>query len=200
MEGGQAASSAPVASSRLSVLYDEHYETMVKLAAIYVDDRHSAEEVVQDAFVRLLRGDYPVKPGREAAYLRQVVLNGSRSALRKRRVRRLHVPDRPTPVAAAEEAGMHRRERDRILEAVRRLPHKQASVVILRYYLDLSEADIADTLGMARGSVKSHAHRALNKLQKSLRDDDGEPPSSGEPPSVEAPPRSEPTSPPGGEA
>jgi RNA polymerase sigma-70 factor (sigma-E family) len=178
----------------LSALYDEHYETMVKLAAMYVDDRHSAEEVVQDAFVRLLRGNYPVQPGREAAYLRQAVLNGARSALRKRRVRRLHVPDRPASVAAAEEGGMHRSERDRILEAVRRLPHKQASVVILRYYLDLSEADIADTLGMARGSVKSHAHRALKKLQKSLGDH------YGEPSSVEGPPRSEPTSPPGGEA
>ncbi len=194
MEGGQGGSSAPAASTRLSALYDEHYETMVKLAAIYVDDRHSAEEVVQDAFVRLLRGNYVVKPGREAAYLRQAVLNGARSALRRRRVQRLHVPDRPAPVAAAEEGGMHRSDRDRILEAVRRLPHKQASVVILRYYLDLSEAEIADTLGMARGSVKSHAHRALNKLQKSLGDD------YGEPPSVEGLPRSEPTSPPGGEA
>ena len=65
---------------------------------------------------------------------------------------------------------MNRSERDRILEAVRRLPHKQASVVILRYYLDLSEADIADTLGMARGSVKSHAHRALKRLSDPYRE------------------------------
>lgn len=181
MEGSQGGSVTPVAFNRSSALYDEHYVTMVKLAAMYVDDRDSAEEVVQDAFVRLLRGNYRIKPGREAAYLRQAVLNGARSALRKRRIRRLHVPDGPGVVAAAEEGGMHRSERDRILDAVRRLPHKQASVVILRYYLDLSEADIADSLGMARGSVKSHAHRALTKLQKSLADELGEPPSSEEP-------------------
>lgn len=180
MEGSQGGSVTPVAFNRLSALYDEHYVTMVKLAAMYVDDRHSAEEVVQDAFVRLLRGSYRINPGREAAYLRQAVLNGARSALRKRRIRRLHVADRPGVVAAAEEGGIHRSERDRVLDAVRRLPHKQASVVILRYYLDLSEADIADTLGMARGSVKSHAHRALTKLQKSLGDELGEPPSSDE--------------------
>lgn len=159
---------SPIASDRLTELYDEHYEAMVKLAAMYVDDRHNAEEVVQDAFVRMLRGNYRVAAGREVAYLRQAVLNGARSALRKRRVRRLHVPDKPGLVAAAEEVGVNRTERERILDAVRQLPEKQAAVVILRYYLDLSEADIADTLGIARGSVKSHSHRALQKLNRAL--------------------------------
>ncbi len=155
-------------SAALPALYDEHFRSLVKLASMYVDDRGSAEEVVQDAFVKLLSGNYRIDQGKEASYLRMMVLNGARSALRKRKVRRLHKPDAPGLVAAAEESGVASSERDRILTAVRRLPEKQASVIILRYYLDLSEAEIADTLGMARGSVKSHAHRGLAKLESLL--------------------------------
>jgi len=135
---------------------------------MYVDQREAAEEVVQDAFVKLLKGNYRIAEGAEAAYLRRMVVNGAHSALRKRRVRRQYVPDEPGLVAAAEEMGISRSERERILNAVRQLPKNQAAVIVLRYYLDLSEADIAETLGIARGSVKSHAHRGLTKLQKIL--------------------------------
>lgn len=161
-------STGVLTSAALPALYDQHFRSLVKLASMYVDDRGSAEEVVQDAFVKLLSGKYRVEQGKEAPYLRMMVLNGARSALRKRRVRRAHTPDAPGLVAAAEEAGVASAERDRILTAVRRLPEKQASVIILRYYLDLSEAEIAETLGIARGSVKSHAHRGLAKLQSIL--------------------------------
>lgn len=171
MEGRQGGSSASRSGSSLPALYDNHYETMVKLASMYVDQRETAEEIVQDAFVKLLNGSYRIAEGAESAYLRRMVVNGAHSALRKRRVRRRHVPDEPGPVAAAEELGVDRSERERILHAVRRLPRKQAAVIVLRYYLDLSEAEIAETLGIARGSVKSHAHRGLAKLQKMLGSD-----------------------------
>ena len=157
-----------VVASPLPALYDQHYRSLVKLAAMYVDDRETAEEVVQDAFVKLLAGNYRIDPAAQAPYLRKMVLNGARSMLRKRRVRRLHTPDDPVPAPAAEESGVAATERDRMLAAVRRLPEKQASVIILRYYLDLSEAEIAETLGIARGSVKSHAHRGLAKLEAML--------------------------------
>ncbi len=127
---------------------------------------------MQDAFVKLVAGNYAIEPGKEAGYLRSMVLNGARSALRKRQVRRAHTPETPSPVAAAEEGGVAGAEHDRIISALRRLPEKQASVLALRYYLDLSEADIADTLGIARGSVKSHAHRGLKKLADLLGTDD----------------------------
>ena len=158
----------PVAASALPALYDEHYRSLVKLASMYVDDRETAEEVVQDAFVKLLGGRYRIEPGKEGPYLRQMVLNGARSALRKRRVRRLHQPDDPGVAASAEEGGVAGAERRRMLAALRSLPEKQASVLILRYYLDLSEAQIAETLGIARGSVKSHAHRGLARLEQLL--------------------------------
>ncbi len=157
-------------------LYDEHYRSLVRLASFSVDDRETAEEVVQDAFVKLVAGDYHIEAGKELGYLRSMVLNGARSALRKRQVRRAHTPDPPGLVAAAEEAGVASTEHDRMIEALRRLPDKQASVLVLRYYLDLSEADIADTLEIARGSVKSHAHRGLKRLGDLLGDTLSDPP------------------------
>jgi RNA polymerase sigma-70 factor (sigma-E family) len=163
--------STRVAASALSTLYDQHYRSLVKLASMYLDDLESAEEVVQDAFVKLLTGRYRVEVGKEASYLRSMVLNGARSLLRKRRVRRLNRPEPPGLVAAAEEGGVAQTEREHLLRLVRALPPKQAAVLILRYYLDLSESDIADTLGIAPGSVKSHAHRALSKLQAQLEGD-----------------------------
>lgn len=171
MERRQGGSAAPRSETSLPALYDNHYEKMVKLASMYVDQREAAEEVVQDAFVKLLKGNYRIAEGAEAAYLRRMVVNGAHSALRKRRVRRRHIGDEPGPVAAAEEEGVDRSERERILHAVRQLPRNQAAVIVLRYYLDLSEADIAETLGIARGSVKSHAHRGLARLHKILGSD-----------------------------
>lgn len=150
--------------SDLNELYAEHYRSLVKLASMYVDDIETAEEVTQDAFVKMLSGQYRVARGSEAAYLRSAVLNGARSMLRKRRVRRLHRPDRPATAPAAEVGGVAGAEHDRVMAAIRALPEKQALVLILRYYLDLSEREIAETLGIARGSVKSHAHRGLAKL------------------------------------
>lgn len=150
--------------SDLNELYADHYRSLVKLASMYLDDIETAEEVTQDAFVKMLGGRYRVAPGSEAAYLRSAVLNGARSMLRKRRVRRLHRPDEPGTAPAAEVGGIAGAEHDRVMTAIRALPEKQAAVLILRYYLDLSEREIAETLGIAQGSVKSHAHRGLAKL------------------------------------
>ncbi|MDH3302160.1 MAG: sigma-70 family RNA polymerase sigma factor [Acidimicrobiia bacterium] len=168
MEGRQGGAAAPRAEPSLSALYDSHYKNMVRLASMYLDQREAAEEVVQDAFVKLLKGKYRIAQGAEAAYLRRMVVNGAHSALRKRRVRRRHAVDEVKPVAAAEDEGVDRSERERILHGIRQLPKNQAAVIVLRYYLDLSEAEIAETLGIARGSVKSHAHRGLARLQKIL--------------------------------
>lgn len=148
----------------LPELYEQHYRSLVKLASMYVDDRETAEEVTQDAFVKLLAGNYRIEAGKEGPYLRSMVLNGARSRLRKRQVRRLKKPEPPGLVAAAEVGGIGAVVRDDMLDALRTLPEKQAAVLILRYYVDLSEAEIAETLKIARGSVKSHAHRGLAKL------------------------------------
>lgn len=153
-------------SDLLASLYAEHYRSLVKLAAMYVDTTEASEEIVQDAFVKLLKGNYRIVEGKEGPYLRTMVINGGRSALRKRRVRRAFKPEPPGLVAAAETHGVAATEHEAMMAALRRLPERQASVLILRYYLDMTEADIASTLGIARGSVKSHAHRGLAKLAK----------------------------------
>lgn len=154
----------------LSALFDQHYVRLVKMASFYTDDTETAEEVVQDAFVKLLRGNYRIEPGKEAPYLRSIVLNGARSTLRKRKVRRDHRPEPAPNAPAAEVGGVANATSDEMLAALRQLPEKQAAVLVLRYYLDLSEAEIAETLNIARGSVKSHAHRGLAKLATLVKD------------------------------
>ncbi|NNE94462.1 MAG: SigE family RNA polymerase sigma factor [Acidimicrobiales bacterium] len=148
-------------------LYETHYRRLVKLASFYTDDTETAEEVVQDAFVKLLNGNYRIDSN-AGAYLRSMVLNGARSQLRKRKVRRDYVPDVPRPVDAAEVGGVAAAASSEIVAALRSLPQKQSAVLVLRYFLDLSEADIAQTLGIARGSVKSHASRGLAKLARTI--------------------------------
>lgn len=167
LDRGRTSASNPL---DLTALFDDHYSKLVKMASFYTDDTETAEEVVQDAFVRLLKGDYKIESGREAAYLRSMVLNGARSNLRKRKVRRDHKPEPAPNAPAAEIAGVARVTGDEMLAALSQLPEKQASVLVLRYYLDLSEAEIAETLNIAKGSVKSHAHRGLAKLAGLVKD------------------------------
>ena len=154
---------------QLVKLYESHYASLVRLASFLLDDVESCEEVVQDAFVKLFTTAQPA-PGKEVAYLRAVVLNGSRSRMRRRLVRRRFVHDIPEPMASAETHAMSHHERETMLTAVRKLPKRQAEVLLLRFYQDLNEAEIAETLGITTGSVKTHASRGLAALRSLLGD------------------------------
>ncbi len=114
------------------------------------------------------------EPGKEAAYLRSMVMNGARSRMRRRMVRRRLAPEAPPPIESAESGAMDRLRSDALIDAVRALPRRQSEVLTLRYYLDLSEAEIAEVLGISRGSVKTHASRGLAALERTLggSDDD----------------------------
>lgn len=153
----------------LESAYRDHYRSLVHLAALLLDDVGTCEEVVQDAFVQVWRrGPVLQDPDRLPAYLRSAVLNGARSQLRRRLVRRRHLSSVADPAPAAETAAL-RGDADRaVLLALRDLPARQREVLVLRYYLDLSEAEIARTLGIAPGSVKTHAHRGLATLAERL--------------------------------
>jgi RNA polymerase sigma factor (sigma-70 family) len=133
-----------------------------------VDAREVAEEVVQEAFVGLHRRwdrvDNP--PG----YLRISVLNGCRSVLRRRQVARSHqsyweppVTDASTPVLIAEE---HRE----VMRAVHRLPRRQREVLILKYWQDIDDTQIARTLSISESSVRATASRARQALAALLED------------------------------
>ncbi len=159
----------------LTELYRSRYRDLVRLAALLVDDVGLAEEVVQDAFVATARqrerrglDDVAAAP----AYLRTAVLNGARSALRRRRTRRRHLaaaPPPPTAPPADVDVGADA-DAARILAALGRLSPRQREVLVLRYWEDLSEAEIARTLGVSAGSVKTHAHRGLAALAAALEE------------------------------
>ncbi|KRB77358.1 RNA polymerase subunit sigma-24 [Nocardioides sp. Root190] len=161
-------------------LYVAHWDQLVRLSVLLVRDRGQAEEVVQDAFVELHRRWSRLDdPSRAAAYLRQSVVNRSRSALRHRGVVQRHLARQHhvDVVPGADEPVLADSRRQTVLDALQRLPRRQREVLALRYYLDLSEAEIADTLGISRGAVKSHASRgsaALRPLLATHQDKDGQ--------------------------
>lgn len=150
----------------VTTLYASHWSAMVRLAALLTGDRSAAEDVAADAFVALHRNWRGVRdPEAAPGYLRRSVVNGSRSRLRHRGVVRRLVPEPPPDVDSAEVGALATLRQAELLHAVRGLPRRQREVVVLRYWADLSEVDIAETLGISAGAVKSHAHRALATLR-----------------------------------
>lgn len=143
--------------STFETLYHLHYGRMVRLAFTLVDTEQQAEEVVQDAFAAVYeRFDRLDRP---EAYLRVVVLNRCRRVLRRRMIlRRQPIPPGEDGVLGASH----------VVDAIRRLPHRQRSMIVLRYDLQLTDREIADTLGVPIGTVKSTIHRALADLRKEL--------------------------------
>jgi RNA polymerase sigma-70 factor (sigma-E family) len=157
------------ADTAVSMLYTAHWNQLVRLATLLTRDGSVAEEIVQDAFVRFhSRWDRLADPTAAHAYLRASVVNGARSALRHRSVEeRYRQPGPPTP-AGPEELAVRSDSDARVLAALHTLPRRQREVLILRYYSDLSEFEIAQALGLSRGAVKSHAHRGLASLKAAL--------------------------------
>ena len=150
-------------------LYDAHWSGMVRLAALLLGSSDQAEEVVQDGFVAVhQRRDQFENLGHAGAYLRMTVVNRCRSVHRHRAVVNRHRPEAKggpeTPESALTRAETH----DEVLAALRTLPTRQREVLILRFYSEASEAEIAETLGISRGAVKSHAHRGMLALRQSL--------------------------------
>jgi RNA polymerase sigma-70 factor (sigma-E family) len=137
-------------------LYAQQYAPMVRLAHTLVDSRQGAEEVVQDAFAAMYSRYARLE--RPEAYLRVTVLNGCRRVLRRRMLSRRH----QTRPEDADLGVSH------VVDAIRRLPHRQRSMIVLRYDLQLTDAEIADTLDVPIGTVKSTIHRALTTLRQEL--------------------------------
>jgi RNA polymerase sigma-70 factor (sigma-E family) len=152
----------------LAELYASHYAGLVRLAVLLLRDQALAEDVVQDSFVAVhgkwRRIDQPTAP----AYLRQTVVNRCRSALRHRTVVLKHRLEPPPDEAPADESLLRQERRDAVLDALARLPVRQREVLVLRHYLDLTEREIATTLNITQGSVKSHASRASAALRSHL--------------------------------
>src|ERR1700683_4268190 len=150
-------------------LYSSHYRALVRLAALLVRDTPTAEEVVQDAFVAMHGGWQRLRDAEKAlAYLRQSVVNRSRSVLRHRTVVDKNLQKAPPDMPSAEHGGLVLLEGAAVVAALHGLPERQRQAIVLRYYADLSEAEIADTMGISRGAVKSHTARGMTALRSAL--------------------------------
>jgi RNA polymerase sigma-70 factor (sigma-E family) len=163
----------PDALADLEALYREHRTALVRLGALALGDADQAEEVVHDVFARLHRRHFRLDdPDKIAAYLRSAVLNGCRSRFRRRgsssRATLRLAGERPTEPASPEGLAISAAARANVLSAIRQLPSRQRDCVLLRYYLDLSEAEIARTLGISAGTVKSSTARARQALAPML--------------------------------
>jgi len=157
------------ADTAVTALYTAHWTSLVRLACLLTRDASVAEEIVQDAFVALHRRWHQLAdPGAAHGYLRTSVVNGARSALRHRQVAERSRQPGPSVPAGPEERAMQSAEDARVTAALRTLPRRQQEVLVLRYYADLSEHDIATTLGVSRGAVKTHAHRGMTALRTAL--------------------------------
>ncbi|WP_406726291.1 SigE family RNA polymerase sigma factor [Streptomyces sp. GD-15H] len=153
----------------LTETYRAHYRSLLGLAALLLDDTASCEDVVQEAFIRVHSARKRVRdPEKTLAYLRQTVVNLSRSALR-RRIIGLKLLSKPMPdMASAEEGAYDQLERDSLIKAMKGLQRRQREVLVLRYFADMTEAQVAATLGISLGSVKAYGSRGIAALRVAM--------------------------------
>lgn len=174
MTGGRVPTTSPErwdADTAVERLYAVHWTTLVRVSVMLVRDQGTAEEVVQDAFVAMHGKWRSLKdPDNALAYLRRSVVNRSRSVLRHRKVVDRHTPTPVPDAPGADDAILAAARRTAVLDALLELPTRQREVIALRYYLDLSEQQIADALGISPGAVKSHASRGAAALRTTLED------------------------------
>lgn len=153
-------------------LYQTHAIALVRTAKLLVRDQPSAEDVVHDAFLGLYRALPRLKdPDQLLPYLRAAVINRSRSVLRSRRQALLRRVQHEPPASSAESAALTHEDHRQVLAAVGRLPRRSREVLVLRYFLDLPDQEIAAALRISRGTVSSTASRALASLARELGED-----------------------------
>ncbi|MDQ4133603.1 MAG: SigE family RNA polymerase sigma factor [Actinomycetota bacterium] len=147
-------------------LFEREGRSLVRLARLFVDDRNAAEDLVQEAFIRLARSADRIKDERKAAaYLRSIVLNLARDHNRRGLVSLRHRLPFDDFRASTEDEISLRDDQRLVIEALRELPHRQRDCLVLRYYQELGVDDIAETLGISRNSVKTHLKRGLAAMQ-----------------------------------
>lgn len=147
-------------------VFTGQYASLVRLAAMLLDDSHAAEDVVQDAYVRVAARHYRLRdPDKALAYLRQTVVNLARNSLRHRLVARRHAASSLPAAASAEDDAIGRFERQAVIRGLRALPRRHREVLVLRYYLQCSVEETGALLGLSAGSVKAYASRGFKQLK-----------------------------------
>ncbi|MFI0405880.1 SigE family RNA polymerase sigma factor [Actinomadura sp. 3N508] len=170
-EGAGAEDDDPAAP--LVALFADHHVALVRMALLIVGDRPTAEDVVQEVFIAMHgRLERLHDHDRMLPYARKAVINRCRTALRRRKLaERLHRRHYEPPVWSAESAVLLDEEHREVLHALRSLPGRQREVLVLRFYLGLDEAQIAEVTGISCGTVKSTSSRALAALARKLGED-----------------------------
>src|ERR1039457_1595050 len=145
------------ADRAVTAIYSEHYRSLVRLAAFLVRDTATAEEVVQDSFVAMHGAWRRLRDTDKAlSYLRQSVVNRSRSVLRHRMVIDKNTPKPPPDMPSAEYGAITQLEREEVIAALGVLPSKQRDILVLRYYANLSISQIASSMDISESAVRGH--------------------------------------------
>lgn len=153
------------------LLFAQEGESLVRMVRWFVDDRTAAEDLVQEAFIRLARSAGRIQDQeRAAAYLRSIVLNLARDHNRRGLVSLRHRPPAQQDRDSVEDVVTGRESHRELVMALRELPRRQRDCVVLRYYLELPVNEVADTLAISVNSVKTHLQRGLRALQATLEE------------------------------
>jgi RNA polymerase sigma-70 factor (sigma-E family) len=159
------------AARQVTDLYQAHALGLVRLAVIMLGDQAAAEDVVQDAFLGLYRRWRALDdPERALAYVRASVVNGCRMVHRQQ-ARRDRVRFAALDYESAEAVALIGEEHREVMAALHRLPARQREAVILRFYMELAEGEVAQVMGVSRGTVKSATSRGLATLGRMLREE-----------------------------
>ena len=155
----------------VTTVYLANYQQLVRIAAFMLTEPTAAEDVVQDAYLKVTAGVHRIHDSAKVlAYLRQAVVNGARSRLRRRVVALRHAPPPPPDAPGADEDAYTALQQRAVVRALQTLSRRQREVLVLRYYADLTEQQTADTLGISVGSVKAYASRGIDALGDRLED------------------------------
>lgn len=159
------------ADALVAKMFSEQGASLVRLARVFCDDRNAAEDLVQEAFIRLHRSAGSIRDlGRAPAFLRSIVINLARDHNRRGLMSLRHraSAEPPAPPIEPDERVVHDDEVDKVLVALRTLPERQRACLVLHYYEELSIAEVADTLRISTNSVKTHCRRGLAALESRL--------------------------------
>ena len=155
-------------------LFAAEARSLVRLARVFCDDRNAAEDLVQEAFIRLHRHASTIRDRDKApAFLRSIVINMARDANRRglMSLRHRDAFEPPRPVPSLEDEAVATEADQLVLGALRRLSDRQRSCLVLRFYLQLTEREIAETLSISNNSVKTHCKRGMAALELLLEEE-----------------------------
>jgi RNA polymerase sigma-70 factor (sigma-E family) len=170
LPSARAGPSSEAEDAWLERLYASEAATLVRLARFFVDDRSAAEDLVQEAFIRLSASRRRLREeAAAAAYLRAIVLNLARDHNRRGLMSLRHRPPVDPDDAPVEDQVADREDARLLVAALRELPGRQRDCIVLRYYLELPVPEVAGTLGLSVNSVKTHLQRGLRALEARLR-------------------------------